>query len=567
MERRKNKNTNINDIEPEHICIRVATAASRQFLKIYVVPAVELFYIHHSLAGQDLQSADGLATETVLAATASRTPAIQMTSPVPSARSLCGQVCGKKLKCGFHTCEKLCHRPGECEDAKVSEAHCRQQCGKIRQSCGHVCTDSCHAPFPCKEDKPCQSKAILLCACQNRKQETKCQATFDNPDPIRKTLECDEICLRLQRNQKLAEALHIDPAAHTDDHIPFSTETFKRYASNPSWSQEMEKEFRVFAADAQLKRKRFTPMPSHRRAFLHSLAEDFGFDTLSEDPEPYRHVSVFKTPKFVGAPMKTLSQALKIRNAKLKPGAAARTDEVSTTASVRQEPFNALLLTGPRFGLTVKELNDILRPDLKKFESEVDFSTSFLPGDEIVIKFSSSGVSSTPWRMTDVGKVLSEIKPVVERTAVSTFKVVEAVTLCVVDASGSIERKEQGGVGTWNTVVSRAAKRGGGSTSGTPRTASPAAPAGRAGGGGWGSVGGSGFAGMSSVPSTMPTRSTGFVALKLKKKEEKKPQEPVAESRDNTAAESSSAADGNEYEGAENLNWVSAALGSNAGPS
>ena len=49
---------------------------------------------------------------------------------------LCGLICGGKLKCGSHSCQKLCHRPGECEDAHAS---CRQMCGKPKRSCGHAC--------------------------------------------------------------------------------------------------------------------------------------------------------------------------------------------------------------------------------------------------------------------------------------------------------------------------------------------------------------------------------------------------------------------------------------------
>jgi transcriptional repressor NF-X1 len=54
-------------------------------------------------------------------------------------------------------------------------------------------------------------------------------------------------------------------------------------------------------------------MQANQRAFLHSLAEDYGFDSESQDPEPHRHICIFKTPRFVSAPMKTLAQCVKIK--------------------------------------------------------------------------------------------------------------------------------------------------------------------------------------------------------------------------------------------------------------
>ncbi|KAK4136739.1 hypothetical protein BT67DRAFT_448052 [Trichocladium antarcticum] len=246
----------------------------------------------------------------------------------------CGLPCGKKLKCGTHECRKPCHKPGECEDTGLSGSHCPQSCGKIRKSCEHACTDQCHAPFPCKEDKPCQSKAFTTCPCQHRKQEVRCQATRLNPWPAREsTLKCDDECLRLQRNRQLAEALNIDPQTHTDDHIPYSDTTLKLFRTNVGWAQSQEREFRVFAAAPDEKRLRFKPMQSSQRAFLHALAEDFGMDSESQDPEPHRHVCIFKTPRFVSAPPKTLAQCLRVAQAAANLNAAAKNPAPSTPSS------------------------------------------------------------------------------------------------------------------------------------------------------------------------------------------------------------------------------------------
>ncbi|KAF4423330.1 FKBP12-associated protein 1-like protein [Colletotrichum fructicola] len=367
----------------------------------------------------------------------------------------CGLPCGKKLKCGTHTCRKECHRPGECEDAEIPGSHCAQPCGKTRKSCEHACQDSCHAPYQCKEDRPCQSKTFITCECQNRKKEVKCLATKTNPTPDRDTLKCDDECLRLQRNQRLAAALNVDPD-HTDDHIPYSDTTLKLFRElSLTWAQNQEREFRVFASEPSEKRLRFKPMPKAQRAFIHNLAADFGFDSESQDPEPHRHVSVFKTPRFVSAPKKTLAQCAKIRAdaAKLTAAPAASS---SANASAAPEPFNALLLTAPRFGLTIDEIDSALATHLKSHNS-LSFTTSFLPSDEILIR----AVPVTSWGTSPsaVESTLSSLKPLVART-VTKEGLAAAALLVTADANLNVLRREgaaAAGAGGWNAVVGRAA--------------------------------------------------------------------------------------------------------------
>lgn len=190
----------------------------------------------------------------------------------------CGEVCGKKLKCGSHFCRKPCHRSGECEDTGKP---CQQSCGKAKKACGHPCEERCHAPSSCREDKPCQNKMLITCDCQHLKQEIKCNASKLSEGNSKKSLTCDDECARLARNQRLALALNIDPEAHKDDHIPYSSATLKLFRENVKWAQIQEREFRVFAADESEKRLRFKPMPAHQRQFLHLLSEDFGFDSES----------------------------------------------------------------------------------------------------------------------------------------------------------------------------------------------------------------------------------------------------------------------------------------------
>jgi transcriptional repressor NF-X1 len=351
----------------------------------------------------------------------------------------CGQTCGRRLRCGIHFCQKSCHRPGECEDAGSS---CPHPCGqkKTAPGCGHVCLDPCHAPYPCKEDKPCQAKMIITCECQNKKQEIKCLATKSGEtNEERRTLPCDDECLRLQRNHKLAVALNISHD-HMDDHIPYSSTTLDMFKDNVKWCQTQEREFRVFAADDSEKRLRFKPMPPNQRAFLHSLAEDFGLDSESMDPEPHRHVAIFKTPRFVSAPMKTLSQCIKIRS-------AAQPSIVSVFTAEVTEPYNALILAFPRFALTTDELRSHLRTDLSSAPN-FTFNISFLPSEEIVIYPDHSSKDDTTEAM------LRQLKPLVAKS-ITTNLLADSVALCRVDHSLNVIRREDDmkAAGGWSQVV------------------------------------------------------------------------------------------------------------------
>ncbi|OTA99571.1 hypothetical protein M426DRAFT_325040 [Hypoxylon sp. CI-4A] len=363
----------------------------------------------------------------------------------------CGLPCGRKLKCGTHTCTKPCHRLGECEDADVTGSRCKQPCGKTR-SCGHLDIEPCHAPYPCKEEKPCQAKTFITCECQRRKQEVRCLATKKNPSPQRETLKCDEECLRLQRNARLADALNVDPQAHTDDHVPYSDTTLKFYKENPQFAQTYEREYRVFAMDPTQKLLRLKPMKSFQRAFLHSLAEDFGFDSESADPEPHRHVCLFKTPRFVSAPTKTLGQALNVRNLTqqqpLTQAPATSSKDVSTKL-----PYNALLLSNPRFALTADELDTALRAEYATYP-DVKFETRFL-AEDVIIK------GSGPWRPQELESSLTSLKPSLLR-AVQNAGLAQGVSLCHVDDQLNILQNEQvdqaAAAGGWSAVMRRSTR-------------------------------------------------------------------------------------------------------------
>ncbi|KAI9674440.1 MAG: FKBP12-associated protein [Caeruleum heppii] len=306
---------------------------------------------------------------------------------------------------------------------------------------------------------------LITCECQHLKQEVRCNASKSSEGNITKSLSCDDECARLERNRKLALALEIDPETHKDDHIPYSKETLTRYSEDIKWAQSQERIFRVFAADDTERRLRLKPMPAGQRSFVHALAEDFGLDSESMDPEPRRHVAIFKTPRFVTAPMKTLAQAAQIRMLADPTGALEaqkrQASAASSVANAAEAPFNGFILDSPRFGLTIEEVHSTVDSDLSTL-TEVSFDIQFLPSEEILIR---SNVASTANEKTIEGRLKSLKPSILRHVTGGATSLAQSVQMCRSDASYNILRREgQFGNGTgagpgggWSQVAAKAA--------------------------------------------------------------------------------------------------------------
>ena len=209
------------------------------------------------------------------------------------------------------------------------------------------------------------------------------------------------------------------------------------YRENTKFGQTYEREFRVFAADDSEKRLRFKPMQANQRAFLHSLAEDFGLDSMSQDPEPHRHVYVFKTPRFVSAPMKTLAQCVKITSSSTPQPA-----EPAKSLMAPLKPYNAFIISSPRFGLTIDELHTALLP-------EMDFDISFMPNGEIILL-----ARGQDQKKAEVEGKLVALKSAVKRR-VTREGLAATVVLGVVGPLLNIVRRDDNseGSGGWSQVA------------------------------------------------------------------------------------------------------------------
>lgn len=224
-----------------------------------------------------------------------------------------------------------------------------------------------------------------------------------------------------------------------------------------TWAATHEKRLRLFAADVEEKRLRFKPMPKHQRKFIHYLAEDFGFDTESMDPEPHRHVAVFKTPKFVMAPMKTLAECARTRQIQrpvpvAAPAAATLRPKPSNTTG---DPYNAFLILNPRFALTIEEVSMVIKNVLPQTNFPLEFEIVFLPSEAVALKLPIAARLSIQER--EIQTMLESIKTPLSQ-ALSAQKI-GSLQLARLDASLNVLRKESDiGPGSgWSQV---AASRG-----------------------------------------------------------------------------------------------------------
>lgn len=210
---------------------------------------------------------------------------------------------------------------------------------------------------------------------------------------------------------------------------------------------------RDFAADATKRIHRFRPMPAASRAFLHSLAEDFGLFSESENPGVNRAVSVLKTQSFVSAPFKSLSAALRLRNVAREKEAEAKAaaEREVASRSVNVEHFNAFVISAPAFGLTIEDLEAALKNDLE--HPSVAFNIDFRPSGEVILK-AASRTFADMLHPANIHETLKVLKPGVSDT-VTKGELAGSVHLAHVDDENNVSTRERATEGGWNEVVRR----------------------------------------------------------------------------------------------------------------
>ncbi|OLL23706.1 FKBP12-associated protein 1, partial [Neolecta irregularis DAH-3] len=204
----------------------------------------------------------------------------------------CSKPCRRKLACGIHECSKVpCHKPESCENP------CRNLCGKARKLCGHPCVKICHGSIICPEgiETTCRTKITITCTCGQLRQDVPCNTNTENTTASWRRLTCTDSCAIAERNQKLAQALTIDPDRPVELDQSYHPEILDYYAQNKVWTCNIEKQFRQFMQQDDLQKLSFKPMKSLYRKFIHQLAESYNLESEALDPEPYRSVVCQKT--------------------------------------------------------------------------------------------------------------------------------------------------------------------------------------------------------------------------------------------------------------------------------
>jgi len=174
------------------------------------------------------------------------------------------------------------------------------------------------------------------------------------------------------------------------------------------------------------------------------------------DPEPHRHIAIFKTPRFVMAPMKTLAECARIRNVQraAMATAAAPTSDAQPrkikASNVLADPYNGFLLTNARFALTVEEVRAATRPVVAT-TPQLDLDVDFLPNEDVVLRPKSSADERT------TETFLTEIKLALVKAIASHG--LGTLQLCRVDGSLNVLRRESDGAssGGWSQVAAKAA--------------------------------------------------------------------------------------------------------------
>uniref|UniRef100_A0A8D8Y9T2 Protein shuttle craft n=1 Tax=Cacopsylla melanoneura TaxID=428564 RepID=A0A8D8Y9T2_9HEMI len=211
----------------------------------------------------------------------------------------CGQACGKVLKCQRHFCNLPCHE-GDC--LKPNEK-CKQLCTKPRPACGHPCNDKCH-PGVCP-GSTCTMKISVTCSCGERSETQACIEDSSLLEQFNKTskgeykiLECNETCVQIERNRRLALGLQIRNPDLNLKLKPLYPDILKQWAKkDPDFCNYVHSKLAdlvKLSKESKQKSRSFSfeVMNRDKRQFVHGYCEFFGINAVDCDPEPKRNVLV-----------------------------------------------------------------------------------------------------------------------------------------------------------------------------------------------------------------------------------------------------------------------------------
>lgn len=227
--------------------------------------------------------------------------------PCHVANVSCGQPCGKPLKCGQHTCIRLCHS-GPCVADDVEAKGCGQVCKKPRAACEHTCKAKCHPGIECNiADPVCNEFVVVRCTCGRRAGQQRCntliplvkagallpdgrvqteQGYYEQRTIRASVLACDNVCSDKKRQEDLANAFG-KKIMYSDDLLAFAR-------ANTEFVVGIENRLRDFLANESQEVLQLQPMLGPKRLMVHKLCEVYGLLTFSDGAEPDRFCVVVK---------------------------------------------------------------------------------------------------------------------------------------------------------------------------------------------------------------------------------------------------------------------------------
>ncbi|CBI15614.3 unnamed protein product, partial [Vitis vinifera] len=212
----------------------------------------------------------------------------------------CRWICGKKLFCGNHDCDEICH-PGPCGDCNLMPSRIRTcYCGKTSlQEERRSCLD----PIPtCLQ---IFSEASII-----QKLPVPLQPVEANGRKIplgQRKLACDDECAKQERKRVLADAFDITPpnldALHFGETSVVSELLADLFRRDPKWVLSVEERCKFLVlgktrgTTSSLRVHVFCPMLKEKRDAVRLIAERWKLSVNSAGWEPKRFIVVHVTPK------------------------------------------------------------------------------------------------------------------------------------------------------------------------------------------------------------------------------------------------------------------------------
>lgn len=351
----------------------------------------------------------------------------------------CGEACGSPIPSCGHPCLRFCHT-GNCVDV---DHKCLAKCGRVRSLCKHICEYNCHGTKYCAEDRPCQAKVTQTCRCGRKKNEVTCGAWKESMGASSTLLSCDDGCALAERNQRLAEALQIEPRSASESATADYADSLLRQAhKNSSWVQNVERTLAGFVNDPSKRVHHFPNAKLSENNFIVNLAAHYNLvgEVIDADRKGQASVVVRKTAAKSGCvPSVTLSTAAATYQQPSVTGSSAGSAKrtIATRASTSERPpINALHLTSLQFGMDSRDLELLLEPIVG---SDVTMTTKLLNYNAVVILSGNRRPGSLSGRMgpEDIEALLVAVEPDI-RSKFITNNWAKDVKCCWVTAEGEI---------------------------------------------------------------------------------------------------------------------------------